>query len=107
MSVALLISKAGQDHEYQPVATEGTFLRYWLPVIEALELEWLALFQGGAPLVREDLGPVLAQLERFVDRVHGLAAEDSGYVAVHQRALALLRRLASLLHEDFNEVFVG
>ncbi len=107
MSVALLIHKAGHEDEYQPVATEGTFLRYWLPVIRALELEWLPLFQGGAPLTREDLAPVLAELESFAARALELAAEDEGYVSVHQRARALSQRLKSLMDEDFDEVFVG
>lgn len=107
MSVALLITKAGQEDEYQPVATGGTFLRYWLPVIETLQLEWLPLFQGGAPLAREDLAPVLAELGRFTSHVRELAARDTQYGAVHQRAVALSQRLESLVGEEFDDVFVG
>jgi hypothetical protein len=109
MSVGTLIKYRQRvpETEYLPLATQIDFQKYWLPIAEALGLQWVPLFVGGVTLVPEDIPAVLYELGRMQEAI---AAAD-----LPQRLQAqMLKRnghIASLLTEidpaAVADIFIG
>ena len=110
MSVGLLVSPRGVEDPhgdfYIPVAAESTFRDYWIPGCEALQLQWVPLFQTGIPVRCEHIPAVIAELEQL--RVWMTQHPDQE-MAEHLlgRMDRLLAELQRLQHHPELDVFIG
>lgn len=65
MSVSAFISNDDNNNINIPIATEKTFQDYWMPIINQLDLKWMACFQSGIEIGRQDLNFILKDLNEM------------------------------------------
>lgn len=119
MSVGVLVQFKSPDREtlYVPVATEGTYSRYWVSAAERLGLLWLPEFQTGAIVPLDALPAVIAEFEQvraefarrpdMTDRFIRQRMDVATMQELLERADNVLEALKGLDPAEVNEIFIG
>ncbi len=108
MSVSLQISgKNIPESEWEniPVATESVFEKYWLPLSEDLNLEYVPLFQYGIEIGSDTLNEVLQELKLIKNEVMNKQT-DINYKNLSERIDNLIKTLPIYL-KKYQTVYIG
>lgn len=99
MSIAAFIMKPeelkNEGGMYVPVSTEEFFYNVWVPIIEKLELKWLAHMSFGLDITNENLQEVLKELGVLSTWVQ--ESEHAYCTALQER----ITNLEAMLHKAF------
>ncbi|MCL2387134.1 MAG: hypothetical protein FWC89_06235 [Defluviitaleaceae bacterium] len=109
MSVAAIIinpKDIAMDSPYIPLATENFFCEYWIPVINELELKWIACFQSGIDITRDDLPFILDELEKIKPWISENYPVEA-VVFMVSRIDHLVDALREIICDDGVIVFIG
>ncbi|MFC5650334.1 hypothetical protein ACFPYJ_14585 [Paenibacillus solisilvae] len=109
MSISAIIIDPENEFERYfmlPIATEAFYKKYWEPAVEELGLQWIALFQDGTDVEREDAPAVLEEISRLKDWVRSKISGDA-----QEHMLSRLELLESELPNAFRRggavVYIG
>jgi len=102
MSVCLIISNPNNvvEEKYNiPISTEKVFQEYWMPIIEKLDLKWARCFESGIEIEKEDLEPVLRDLEEIKSWIDTHMKTERG-----DQIIERIDNLCEQLSSIFNDV---
>jgi|SRR5215813_1107794 len=110
MSVALIVLEPKNEkysRMYIPIATEELYEDVWQKGAQALNAEWLPLFQSGVALTVEDFGAVTRELLAFEQWLKTAPIDPELRAFVSGRVNLLLKNLTSLAEDKEVKVFIG
>ncbi len=109
MSVGAMISNSRNEEEekvYIPIASESIFKQIWLPIIKKLNLKWIACFQSGIEIEKQDSSEVINELELMLEWINK-NLNDSETDTVKIRIGNLIKNLNELFTIDDRIIYIG
>ena len=109
MSIAAYIDEPvneKEDNFYIPISTEKFFKSYWKPGCEALDLQWVTLFDVGVDITKEYVSDVIMELEQLQTwSEQNLSDEQVKHIK--ERIELLKKHLPSIFERDDVSLFIG
>jgi hypothetical protein len=108
MSVALIISTAETDEvlDFTPIATQGSFVRFWLPACRELGLQLIPLLESGMLLTEEALDDFVRELSLLEHAVQQ-RVDSPECVNMTDRIRTLTTKLLSIKGNRDVKVWIG
>ncbi len=109
MSICAIISNPQNKEEeqlYIAIAAESVFKQIWLPIIKELDLKWVACFQSGVEIEKQDSSEVIHELELMLDWINK-AVNGSGNNTIKVRIRNLIKNINELCIVDDRVIYIG
>jgi hypothetical protein len=108
MSVALMIEATENNEvlDFTPVATQESFVRFWLPMCKELGLQLIPLSESGLLVTGETVDDVVSELDLLKNAVEQLAGL-SQYGNMAERIRAIRDKILATKGNNKVKVWLG
>ena len=93
-----------------PISTEQVFSDFWQPACAKLNLRWVPLFQVGLDIEKEDILPILEELNQLKEYFNSpieFEGDTDDLLYITSRIDNLIKALTEMLDTEGQNLFIG
>lgn len=109
MSISVTISNPLSKEQQViniPVATEASFRNLWQIGSSELGLTWVSLFDAGVEISKDDVGELIAELERLSIWAKERSHKQQEVVQMQDRIQRMINEIPKIVSQG-NDIFIG